>query len=681
MVEQDSLIGTRLGKYRLVGRLGRGGMGTVYRGEDLQLQRAVAVKVLSADSAPDAAAIHRFVSEARAAARLNHPNVVAVYDVGQQGSVSYIVMELVEGVSAQALLHERGTLPWPQATRIIADVCSGLAAAHAAGLIHRDVKPANILLGPGGTAKLSDFGVAKAPQRVAVHATDPGTILGTPQYMSPEQCAGDSIDARGDVYALGGSYYALLTGSPPYDESDRVRIMYAHCTAPVPDPSRFVPALPEACTRIVRKAMAKERADRFRSPLEMLTALTAVLASAPPDPAPTTVTRPARVPVPPETTVSEQPLVLTSRPPRTRPPRRRFVRAGAALALVALVALGLVIGAITYFRPPQGVQPKGDDPAPAPAPPYPAGQLVTLRPRPSWGKHEGGSFALAFGGRRFATVGADKLARVWNLDRPEEPARQFLHPHALNCVALSPDGKWLATGGRTASFVTLWDADAGKELGKLEVTSGPWSLAFDPSGKRLAVGSGGRLQLLELNRAGAEIKRWRLPGEPYAVTGVAFTRDGRRLGATTYQPGAYWLDGANLEQIAFVANPEGVELFAAGAISADGKRVALARRARTSHELFLWEPETSRSPQFVTRETGGAVISAMAFAPGGRQIAHGGTFGGPVKLHDLVSGGSFSYPTNVSGNVMALAFSPDGRILAATCTEGSVLVWDVVRGE
>src|SRR5262249_16776613 len=156
------------------------------------------------------------------------------------------------------------------------DVCRGLAAAHAAGFIHRDIKPANILLGRDGGVKLADFGVAKAPQLVPAHLTHRGTVLGTPHYMSPDQSPAHNLDGRADVYALGGAYHALLTGRPPYEGSDGVRVMFAHCTAPVPDPSSLVPALPDACAAVVAKAMAKERANRFRSIPEMLSALTAV---------------------------------------------------------------------------------------------------------------------------------------------------------------------------------------------------------------------------------------------------------------------------------------------------------------------------------------------------------------------------------------------------------------------
>jgi len=683
MTGQDLRIGTQLGKYRLVHHLGEGGMGVVYAAEDPVLTRRVALKILGGEAPRDPGAAQRFILEARAAARLNHPNVVAVYDIGQQGDVTYIVMELVDGASAQTMLDERGALPWPQATRIIADVCRGLAAAHAAGLIHRDIKPANILLGRDGSVKLTDFGLAKAPQLLPGHVTQLGTVLGTPQYMSPEQCAGDRIDVRADVYALGGAYHALLTGRPPYAGLDGVKVMYSHCTAPVPNPRSIVPALPQACAAIVGKAMAKERADRYRSPQEMLTALTALLATLPAAVAPPKVTLPALAPVLGESTAIKQPLVLTSRPRGAGPRRRRFLLTGAALAV------GLVVVVIAFFlarasnkpqQQPQVVPSWSGKPPPSV---YSDGRRITLRPRPPWGKHQGEARGLAFGGRRLASVGADKIARVWDLDRPQAPAKTFEHPHELTCVAISPDGKWLATGHLGAPLVRLWDLDTEKVIGtidcQLNEMHGAWRLAFHPSARRLAVGTGGNLQLINLDAAGKEIKRLKLPEGQYVVIGLAFTPDGRHLGATAFQPGAYLLDGATLQQIAFAASPEGVELSAGLSFSPDGKRMAYGRKFLKTNfqDLFVWEPQTDRPPQLV-KGTEGAVISAVAFAPGGRQIAHGGTFSGPIKLQDLESGQSVSFATGENGNVTGLAFSPDGSLLAATCTEGNVLAWDVL---
>src|SRR5436190_641977 len=154
MIVADVPVGTQFGKYRITGRLGKGGMGIVYAGEDTRLRRPVAIKLLAEHVGHEAEVLKRFLLEARAAARLNHPNVVTIHDVGQRGSTFYLVMEVLTGGSAQARLDALGPFPWPEATRIIADVCRGLGAAHAAGLIHRDVKPSNILLAADGVAKL-----------------------------------------------------------------------------------------------------------------------------------------------------------------------------------------------------------------------------------------------------------------------------------------------------------------------------------------------------------------------------------------------------------------------------------------------------------------------------------------------------------------------------------------------
>jgi serine/threonine protein kinase/WD40 repeat protein len=683
MTGEDTRIGSQLGKYRLVHRLGKGGMGVVYAAQDPILTRRVAIKILSRDAELPQGAQQRFFLEARAAARLNHPNVVTVYDIGQQGDLWYIVMELVDGTNAQDVLSQRGALPWPKATRIIADVCRGLAAAHAAGLIHRDLKPANILLGSDGSVKLTDFGVAKAPHLIPAHVTGPGAILGTPHYMSPEQCANETIDARADLYALGGTYHALLTGRPPYDSADTMKVMFAHCAAPIPDPRHLVPRLPQACAAIVMKALAKQRAERFRSAQEMLSALTAVLATLPADPAFPPEVVPVPVSAPVENTVITQPLRLPSRPPAA--PRRpaRLRSALAAGAVVAVVAVGLV-AAIPYLLPswPEQPRPEGKQrqPPASQGEHVPLGKRITLGQCVVLGTHQGEARGLAFGGRRFASVGADKIARIWDLDRLKEPPRAFKHHQELNCAALSPDGKWLATGNLNSTVVHLWNADTGKELEHIRDASGPWSLAFHPSGRRLAIGSGNCLQVIDVNAAGKETGRKVLqgkPGEVWVVTGIAFTPDGKHLGAATFKPGAYYLDGFTLERIDF--SPSKEELFAGLSISADGKHLAFAKRYAPGrlHELFVWEPTAGR-PRLITREEGNSVISAVAFAPGGRQLAHGGTFGGPVKLHDLESGVSRSYATGDYGNITALAFSPDSQLLAATCSRGNVLTWEVV---
>jgi serine/threonine protein kinase len=206
----DPWVGQRLGKYEITGKLGQGGMGVVYEGQDTLLKRPVAVKLLPEAVAANPEALKRFLHEAQAAARLNHPNVVAIHEADQWQGTVYLVLELVRGESAEQALQTRGPLPWREATRILADVCRGLAAAHAAGLVHRDIKPGNILLAADGAVKLADFGLAKPVDHNGPALTGPGLAIGTPHFMSPEQCRSAPLDPRSDLYSLGATYYALL---------------------------------------------------------------------------------------------------------------------------------------------------------------------------------------------------------------------------------------------------------------------------------------------------------------------------------------------------------------------------------------------------------------------------------------------------------------------------------------
>ncbi|HEX8912974.1 MAG TPA: serine/threonine-protein kinase, partial [Humisphaera sp.] len=292
-VDADPWIGRRLGKYLLVRALGRGGMGAVYEARDEMLDRRVAVKLLTDGAEPGTAATppgtessgaRRLLAEARRAARLNHPNVVTVHEVDAFEGGYFLVMELIDGHSAQDALAAGGAMPWRQAALVMIEACRGLAAAHRAGLVHRDIKPANLLIARGGTCKLADFGIAKGAidagsqtGGLALTATAAGVAVGTPTYMSPEQCRSEEVDERSDVYSLGATFYALLTGRPPYVAETAVQVMFAHCGNPIPDPRDADPDVPEACAAVVRRAMAKRRTDRYGSAEEMLRDLEAAV--------------------------------------------------------------------------------------------------------------------------------------------------------------------------------------------------------------------------------------------------------------------------------------------------------------------------------------------------------------------------------------------------------------------
>ncbi|WP_152052704.1 transporter substrate-binding protein [Tautonia marina] len=282
---QDLPPGTMLGNHRIVGVLGRGGMGVVYDAEDTQLGRPTALKLLPEGLATDPVAAERFLQEARSAARLHHPNVVAIFEVGRHDGKPFLVMEQVNGRSlAEAM--EAGPMPWREATALVAQACLGLEAAHRAGLIHRDIKPANLLLNRDGAVKITDFGLAKLSDELGAHQlTRTGRVVGTPAYMSPEQCQSEPIDARTDLYSLGATYYGLLTGQGPYaDSTSAPKVMFAHCYKPAPDPREVVPDLPEGCSAIIARAMAKQPGDRYADAEAMRQDLLTLLAGARPAP-------------------------------------------------------------------------------------------------------------------------------------------------------------------------------------------------------------------------------------------------------------------------------------------------------------------------------------------------------------------------------------------------------------
>src|SRR6266511_3466726 len=257
-----------LGDRYEVGRLlGAGGMAEVFEGRDRLLARRVAIKVLLAEFAQDPSFLVRFKREAQAAASLSHPNIVAVYDTGVEGATNFIVMEYVEGRTLRDLLRIGGPPPPDRAAGIAADACGALAAAHARGLIHRDVKPANVMLTGDGTVKVMDFGIARATTSEPITQTH--AVIGTAQYISPEQVEGREVDARSDLYSLGCMLYEMLTGRVPFSGESPIAIAYRHVREdPVP-PRRIDPRVPPAFEAITLRAMAKNPDHRYQTAAEM----------------------------------------------------------------------------------------------------------------------------------------------------------------------------------------------------------------------------------------------------------------------------------------------------------------------------------------------------------------------------------------------------------------------------
>jgi tRNA A-37 threonylcarbamoyl transferase component Bud32 len=270
-------IGTILGgRYRLVELIGQGGMARIYRAHDNQLDRDVAVKLLRPEYGRDPDFGSRFRHEAQAAASLNHPNVVSVYDYGQDEAGPFIVMELVDGEDLAAIVKRSGALPPRQAARIIAEAARALHAAHSRGIVHRDVKTGNIMIDREGRVKVTDFGIARAIAEAQM--TLPGTTLGSVHYFSPEQARGDQTTASSDIYSLGIVLYELLTGHRPWEADSAAAVAMARLAGPPPDPTAIRSGIPSDLVAIDRKALATEPADRWSSASSMAAALEAFLA-------------------------------------------------------------------------------------------------------------------------------------------------------------------------------------------------------------------------------------------------------------------------------------------------------------------------------------------------------------------------------------------------------------------
>lgn len=707
----------RLGKYLLKSRLGQGGMGVVYLATDTRLQRDVALKVLPKELTADEAAVKRFLREARVAARLNHPNVVAVYDVDQQRGHCFLVMELVNGQTAAELISH-GPLPWLEATRFMAEVCRGLAAAHEAGLVHRDIKPSNIMQTNTGQVKLADFGLAK-PADDSLSAKNPltqsGTILGTPHYMSPEQCRGEPVDARSDLYSLGATYFALLTGQPPFSDSQPLQVMFAHCSKPVPDPRALRPELPAECAAIVMKSLAKKRADRFASAQDMLVALNGLLTDAASmefslsprngeagdkeasDKTSISAGATTRVPTVAGNAVKHDSTAISdseaTRPLTTSALMWNTPR-GMPWWLVA-VGAAILIGVGVWWsnsgrdeRLPSELQVKTNaaevNSGNVAAGPLSLSRSETLEFAKEW--TDIGTIrciAFAHDGQSLFTGSRDGRLQRWRIDGNEAADSLLKSPGSVDAVAASQ--RWLAAGGEDKDL-WLWDFTSQRPPVKLAILPTPiLSLAISPDGKRLAVGTNESVELYELHDEGARHLRQigtandsnEMPC--YMVFGLRFSEDSRWLAATSWTKAVgVWdartgdLQAARRDlahQPMSVAFVPGKDQVVFGSSDKEG--------------LFMWKwkiPDSSVDPVPGSQERS---VRSLVVSRDGIVVVNG-EWDGPIQRYDLEHGTvlpTIKRPTNVAA--YALAVSPDGRHIAAggghhQDSRGFLHLWKVV---
>jgi serine/threonine-protein kinase len=368
-MNNNNLENAKLGKFEIRAEIGRGGMGIVYRGYDPLLERHVAIKVLAPHLVWENEFVERFLREARSAARLRHPNIVTIYDVGHEAGWYYFVMEFVEGQTLTDLIRQRGPLPATDALAILLPLAQALDYAHQrGGLVHRDIKPSNIIMTPDGQVVLTDFGIAQAAQETRLTAT--GSIVGTPEYMAPEQARGLGVDGRTDQYSLAVVAYELLSGKVPFQADTTLALLFKITQEPPPSISQMRPDLPKGMESVLNAALAKNPADRYPTVTAFIETLGRAIAGRP---------VPATGPTAGAARAAPQAMATAAVPPQTRVPIWRRVPAWgwvlSALAIVALVVGGWQVSSANSAAK--------ADPSPQPTKVAAATATLTHTPRPS----------------------------------------------------------------------------------------------------------------------------------------------------------------------------------------------------------------------------------------------------------------------------------------------------------
>jgi WD40 repeat protein/tRNA A-37 threonylcarbamoyl transferase component Bud32 len=667
--------------YEILEELGRGGMGVVYKARQVRLNRVVALKMVLAGAHAGPDRLARFRTEAEAAARLQHPHIVQIYEVGEQEGRPFLALEYVEGGS---LAEKLAGTPQPprDAAELVATLARAVQAAHEKGVIHRDLKPANVLLAEDGTPKLTDFGLAKQLD-VNAGQTPSGAVLGTPGYMGPEQARGHTgaIGPPADVYGLGATLYECLTGRPPFKAATTLdTILQVLRDEPVP-PRQLVPHVPRDLETVCLKCLQKEPVRRYANAAALAEDLRRFLRGEP---------------------VKARPVGSVGRAWRWC--RRNPVVAG----LLATVALSLLLGAGAATG--LAVWALGERDR--------ADREATEANDNARRAYERGYISdLRLAQRAWEDTQPDRLLELLEAQQPDNTGGidlrgfewyywwRLAHSELLSLpgrlVCYSPVGDRLATVSDQTT-VTIWDADMtgktpgrlGRQLPSLPGVSQPvQSVCFSPDGKRLALVEGERFKPAKVSvrdaRTGDEVVT--LKGLTNGFSNVCFSPDGKCLAgggddtalgvevrlwdARTGAP-LRAISGHNgrVERVAF--SPDGKLLASVGFIQ---HLLPSRPRQPDSAELILWEPRTGKEVR--RQQVADLPIVALAFSPDSKQFASCESRSSVVTLWDVASGARLRALEGHQQAVGCVAFSPDGRRLLSGAADKTLKLWDVGTGQ
>jgi serine/threonine protein kinase len=647
----------RLDHYDVLELIGRGGMGVVLKAFDQKLKRVVAIKLLAARLARNGAARRRFVREAQLAAAVHHENVVAIYSVEDEKSPPYLVMEHVQGMSLQDRL-DSGALDVADIVRIGREVAAGLAAAHARGLIHRDVKPGNILLEQlSGRVKLTDFGLARTADDAGWSQT--GVVAGTPQYMSPEQARGETVDHRSDLFSLGGVLYALCTGRPPFQSDGALATLKKVCDA---EPEPLVaarPTIPAGFASVIERLLEKDPARRFQSAGEVIEALNRLDASA-----------------------TSQTLVTTAPGSRRRRrwSRRQTMVAAGFLAASLVFCTQIIVrikdkdGKTTEIPVPQGgsVSVSKD------------GQLVANvssgedQVGEVWrGKHNGRVWHVAFtpSGRHVLSASEDKSVRVSETASGKEVQHFEGHQGFVYALAVDPKGVWALSVESNANHnvdgnwrVCQWEIDTAKLLHSFSGTGKAMtSLAVSPDGRKAIFGNyGGTVVVFDVENW-KELRRFQTD---LGLWSVRFSPDERGvLTAGGHQHRGH-LCTWNLETGKEDRRYEGpFQGGWEGIYSRDGKQIFFADN--DGHVLRVLDAATAMEIGRMRHESN---VTSVALTPDGKRAVSGG-YDKCVRVWDIEKRAQTFCFEGHSLGVQSVAVSPDGKLVASGSHDRTVRLW------